>query len=533
MKPSSFCCLSTFGCHQELFGLLLSLSIHHADSNVYCLIDSQTKKAIQNYTPSLKLNVKWIENLNKYSGLNRQQMTQMDIWSEFQMMKAYAIDEALKHEKDTLFLDADILLLGPIDIDNTKQLGVSPHYIKKTDTDRYGYYNGGVLWTNQKTIKDDWIKFTKTSRYFDQASIEDLVEKYDHFEFGENYNFSWWRITQSVETPDKIISNISIKNNKIMYKNKPLTFVHTHFHEKRQDIALFNNVIIANLKKIKDYKTLAIISRMVDQCWKIKLPKQPMIPPWNHSNDSFRELLILLMNKNTDLKLELNANSGHIWFNNILLYDRPTDLWFNNEVNTAYKVLLGNGDINVEGKRLNNAMSWIFWPRRPMVLESLLKKDLKKYSERKIESIFIGNFENTVQQKYREHKDWDNVLTEYHCTSGSKHKFTQEEYLDKLRNSKFGLCLRGYGSKCHREVELMAFGTVPIVTKEVSIKSYLDPPIENVHYLTAETPQEMRGKMNMSENKWKEMSKACFEWYQRNVHSDNAWDTTLSYLLYI
>ena len=139
-----------------------------------------------------------------------------------------------------------------------------------------------------------------------------------------------------------------------MYKNKPLTFVHTHFHEKRQDIALFNNVIIANLKKIKDYKTLAIISRMVDQCWKIKLPKQPMIPPWNHSNDSFRELLILLMNKNTDLKLELNANSGHIWFNNILLYDRPTDLWFNNEVNTAYKVLLGNGDINVEGKRLNN-----------------------------------------------------------------------------------------------------------------------------------------------------------------------------------
>ena len=96
--------------------------------------------------------------------------------SDFQMMKAYAIDEALKYEKDTLFLDADIILLDVIDnIDNKKQLGLSP-YIKKSDTDRYGYYNGGVLWTNQKTVKNDWIKFTKTSRYFDQASIEDLAK---------------------------------------------------------------------------------------------------------------------------------------------------------------------------------------------------------------------------------------------------------------------------------------------------------------------------------------------------------------------
>lgn len=534
MKPSSFCCLSTFGCHQELFGLLLSLSIHHSDSTVYCLIDSQTKKAIQHYTPSLKLNVKWIENLNKYSGLNRKQMTQKGIWSEFQMMKAYAIDEALKHENDTLFLDADILLLGPIDIDNTKQLGVSPHYIKKTDTDRYGYYNGGVLWTNQKTIKDDWIKFTKTSRYFDQASIEDLVGKYDHFEFGENYNFSWWRITQSVENPDKIISNILIKNNKIMYKNKPLAFVHTHFHEKRQDIALFNNIIIANLKKIKDYKTLAIISRMVDHKWTIQLPKQPMSPPWNHSNDSFRELLMLIMKKNNDVKIELNTKSGHIWLNNnVLLYDRPTDLWFNNEVLTAYKVLLGNGDINVEGNRLNNAIPWIFWPRRPMVLELLLNKGLKKHSERKIESIFIGNFENPIQQKYRQINNWEKVLTEYHCTAGNKHKFTQEQYLDKLRNARYGLCLRGYGSKCHREVELMAFGTVPIITPEVSIDSYLDTPKENIHYIKVSSEKEMREKINnITKEQWEKMSKSCYEWYQKNVHSNNVWNNMLSYLLY-
>ena len=539
MKPSSFCCLSTYGCHQELFGLLLSLSIHHPNSNVYCLVDTVSKNAILSYTPKLKLNVKWVENLNQYSGLNRAQMTQRGIWSDFQMMKAYAIDEALKYEKDTLFLDADIILLDTIDnIDNTKELGVSPHYIKKSDTDRYGYYNGGVLWTNQKTVKDDWIKFTKTSRYFDQASIEDLVKKYSYFEFGEHCNFSWWRITQSATSPQNIISNVSIKNNKIMYKDKPLKFVHTHFHEKRQDIALFNNLIKSNLNKIKDYKTLAIISRMVDHKWTIQLPKQPMSPPWNHSNDSFRELLMLIMKKNKDVKIELNTKSGHIWLNNnILLYDRPTNLWFNNEMVSAHKVLLGNGDQAVEGKQLKekgvNVSPWIFWPRRPMLLEKQLNKNVSlNYSERKIESIFIGNFENPTQQKYRQINDWESVLTEYHCTAGNKHKFTQEQYLDKLRNARYGLCLRGYGSKCHREVELMAFGTVPIITSEVSIDSYLDPPKENIHYIKVSSEKDMREKLNnITKEQWEKMSKSCYEWYQKNVYSDNVWNNMLSYLL--
>ena len=540
MKPSSFCCLSTYGCHQELFGLLLSLSIHHPNSNVYCLVDTISKNAILSYTPKLKLNVKWVENLNQYSGLNRAQMTQRGIWSDFQMMKAYAIDEALKYEKDTLFLDADIILLDTIDnIDTTKQLGVSPHYIKKSDTDRYGYYNGGVLWTNQKTVKDDWLRFTKTSRYFDQASIEDLAKKYSYFEFGEHCNFSWWRITQSAISPQNIISNVSIKYNKIMYKDKPLKFVHTHFHEKRQDMAFFNNLIKSNLNKIKDYKTLAIISRMVDHKWTIQLPKQPMPPPWNHSNDSFRELLMLIMKKNKDVKIELNTKSGHIWLNNnILLYDRPTNLWFNNEVLSSHKVLLGNGDQKVEGKQLTkkgvNVSPWIFWARRPMILEKQLNENVSlNYSERKIESIFIGNFENSVQEKYRNVAGWEDVLDEYHCTAGSKHKFNQTEYLMKLRNSRFGLCLRGYGSKCHREVELMAFGTVPVVTNGVSIKDYLDPPKEGIHYITASTPHEFKTKVdNITKAQWNVMSTHCRNWYMKNVHSDNSWNTFIHSVLY-
>ena len=541
MRPSSFCSLATYTCHHELFGLLLSLSLYHPGEKVHCLVDSKTKKTIDESTPKIKLNIRWHVKLDKYSGMNRRQMEQKGIWSEFQMMKAEVINLALKEDPDTLFLDADMVILDTIDdIDKSKQLGLSPHYIRKRDTDLYGYYNGGMLWTNQKTLKDDWIKFTKTSRYFDQASIEDLANKYSFFVFGENYNFSWWRVAQSDIPPQSIISFISVRNNKLHYKNKPLKIIHTHFHEMSNGtIRQFNQLMINLLTKIKDYKTLMIISRMIDKKWIIQLPKQPMGGKWVHSNDSFRELVILLRNKNKDVDVELSENSGHVWINpSILLYDRPTLYWSDNADRSSV-ILLGNGSLSQEGNNLMqrgfNVKPWIFWPRRPMILEKVLKENnILGYDERASTTVFIGNYENNVQQKYRQtNHDWKSVLDEYHCTSGHKHKFTQEEYLMKLRGSRFGLCLRGFGSKCHREVELMAFGTVPVVTPEVSIKDYMDPPVENVHYLRVNSPEELKEKVsNISEEKWKEMSKACYEWYQRNVHSDNCWENMLLNMLY-
>ena len=168
-------------------------------------------------------------------------------------------------------------------------------------------------------------------------------------------------------------------------------------------------------------------------------------------------------------------------------------------------------------------------------MEKILKQNgILNYTERKIESIFIGNFENSVQAKFRKTTDsWDTVLTEYHCTKGKQHKFSHEEYLMKLRNSRYGLCLRGYGSKCHREVELMAFGTVPIVTPEVTVSSYMESFIENIHYILVKSPEELKEQItNIDEEQWNKMSLACYEWYQRNVHSKNCWNNMIKHILY-
>ena len=104
--------------------------------------------------------------------------------------------------------------------------------------------------------------------------------------------------------------------------------------------------------------------------------------------------------------------------------------------------------------------------------------------------------------------------------------YTQEEYLDLLRDSKFGLCLSGYGPKCNREIELMALGSVPIFTPGVD-NTYFEPLIEGVHYLFASTPEKIPELINnIDQYKWETMSLECRNWFERNCSVVGSFNTT-------
>ena len=292
VEPSSFCTMCTYTCYKELIGLLLSLSIHHPGAKFYCMVDTKTKEEIDKMTPKINLNIFFKVILDKYTGLNRQMMEQMNIIKEFWNNKADIISYALQFENDVLFLDSDIFILSKIDdIDNQKELGLSPHYIRKSDTDKFGYYNGGCVWTKNKEIPLIWKNHTVNSRFVDQASLEDLAKDYKNsmFEFPKNYNFSWWRVFQSDVSPQIIANKVNVQNNSIYYENKPLKFVHTHFTHSDEASLQFNNLIVSYLHRCKKYKELMCLQRMLKDKWIIKIPKQPRNDIWNHDNTRFRE----------------------------------------------------------------------------------------------------------------------------------------------------------------------------------------------------------------------------------------------------
>ena len=540
-KPSSFCAMCTSSCAFELIGLLLSLSIYHRNEEIYILCDSKTKQIIERMTPTPKLTIKWFVELDEYDGMNRQMMEQKGLFGVFLKNKMKIIDYALNEKSDTLFMDSDIIITDIInDIDISKEVGLSPQFIRKMYLDKTGFYNAGLLWTNSKSVTRNWLEMIDNNNHCPEQINMHKLRKFNYFEFGENYNLQCWRFLLSNESSEQIANHItSSPNNKLYYKDKPLKFIHTHFLDNR--FYKFNSIIIEHLKRARNYKLLSIIFRVIHNKWILKIPKQPMIGLGHHKNDSYRELAELIKKNNSDVDVETSPITIHCWLEpSIITYDRPTLEWCNNEIKNCTLLLLGNGNIKNEGKELMkrynhlNVKPWIFWPRRPQLVEKLLEEyPILSYDKREIESIFIGNFENRVQEKYRNNQLWENVLSEYHCTKGQQHKFSHEEYLMKLRNSKYGLCLRGYGSKCHREVELMAFGTIPIVTEEVTITSYMDPPIENVHYICVKNTQEFKEKLEkMNEKKWKIMSKLCYEWYQRNIHSKTCWKHMIEHILY-
>ena len=87
--------------------------------------------------------------------------------------------------------------------------------------------------------------------------------------------------------------------------------------------------------------------------WNLIIPKQPKTGIWCHKNDSWREIPLLLKLKNKDVDIQFKDNTNHCWIEpNILLYDRPTLQWVNNEIFNSSLIMLGNGSIYKEGNDL-------------------------------------------------------------------------------------------------------------------------------------------------------------------------------------
>ena len=434
---------------------------------------------------------------------------------------------------DVMFLDADQFVVGKINgIDATKKLGVSPHYMPKRITDRYGYYNAGMVWTNSQSVVERWIQLIPGSRFVDQACVENLAKEFPHFIFGPEYNIQSYRFTQGIIPQQKYMGLFKVQKNKLLLSNKEIKTFHTHF-KKKDSFAKINAFIQGMLAKSKKWREVAIIDRMLDQKWRLIIPKQPTRNPhFRHANDSYRMYPRLWQKQNMDVVMEENPHRQNCWLGNaVMMYDRPTLQWMNEESKVASMILMGNGGKDeiktIQTKYNTNVKSWIFWPRDIGVY--LETRTNKTYDERNVGSIFIGNFENPVQQKHRQSGDWSGVIEEFHLTGGHKHLFTKQQYVQKIGNAKYGLCLRGFGSKCHREVELMGVGTVPIVTPGVEIDSYADPPKEGVHYIRVSHPNEIRQKLStISQTKWVEMSVACVEWFNRNL----TWQNTIQTILF-
>jgi len=241
---------------------------------------------------------------------------------------------------------------------------------------------------------------------------------------------------------------------------------------------------------------------------------------YSHKGDSFREMIDIWDEKGYIVKEY--ADCKNVWLNSIgdtLLYDRPRYDWLkqsDSQEQVWKKALFGNP------KPIgNNSKSWTFWARRPRLVEAMLDK----YYEKNKGIVFYGCTENAIQAKYRTGHNWSVCCDEFVLSHVPK--YSEQEYLDNLSKAKYGLCLAGFGIKCHREVECMAFGTIPLCAPEVDMDSYANPPQEGVHYIRVVNPEDLAHKLALiNEIQWLRMSEACKAWYKENCSVDGMWQLT-------
>jgi hypothetical protein len=206
--------------------------------------------------------------LEPYEGLSRQQMEHLpskkgypNLFYDFTAEKTTLMSWALSHEKNKqgiLFCDSDIFWLAPLPrIPVTATLGVSAHGIRSKDEAKFGIYNAGFFWTKDPTIPDQWREAIKTSRFFEQAAIEDLVKLHPTHIFGQECNYGWWRLFQAPVLAEEKKKEWTIfrstEHSGILINGTPLVCIHTHFDERDDLLTItFNQFINAKLKILKN-----------------------------------------------------------------------------------------------------------------------------------------------------------------------------------------------------------------------------------------------------------------------------------------
>lgn len=277
---------------------------------------------------------------------------------------------------------------------------------------------------------------------------------------------------------------------------------------------------------------------------KAKLPRTEDLPliivptgqdgtMWAHSGDSFREMVDVWVARGY-CQREYTTNTGLCWWGGVgdtVLFDWDTPRWWNIQIPNYRFALFGNavppGPTGHEGRQ----SVWSMWPRHPQLLETFVaEQGVQSWGNRPLSSLFLGKVENGVQKEHRCGQDWSSAVELFSMpldSTGGPYPYTPRAYLEQVAKSRFGLCLRGYGPKCNREIEYMALGTVPIITDGVDMTHFLSPPREGVHFLRAKTPADVQRIVAQTpQDVWERMSAACHAWWRENASAEGLFRLT-------
>ena len=256
-----------------------TLETWHPDANLYVFTDSITDFSSIRFKGTLHIQIA----LDKYKGLNRKAMESLpsavydSLFKEYTYEKANVLDWVWSivptaSQTGVWFMDSDITHLAPLPhIPADSSIALSPHYIRESDCLRFGKYNAGYFWIRDKSLIDVWRSAGVTSRFFEQAALEDVATSASSslYEFPIQVNFGWWRMFQGPLSPQEVQSKISLNRSDrsigLRYDGAPLQSIHTHWCDTTNSVAIaFNTWINDYTRRFNSHKPIATFRRSVN-----------------------------------------------------------------------------------------------------------------------------------------------------------------------------------------------------------------------------------------------------------------------------
>jgi hypothetical protein len=246
-----------------------SLELWHPDAELFVFTDSETR--VTRMPKHGKLFVKQTA-LDAYKGRRRMEMEAMSGRTYDSMFKDYTYEKAavlewmfdvLADNKDGVwFMDADIIHCAPLPvIPEGKKVALSPHAIRTVDEAKFGHYNAGYMWFQDKSLLDVWRTAGHTSRFYEQAALEHvaLEAKDQLYEFHSSVNFGWWRMFQSPLSPPDQQKKFSVFRAEpgigLRYDGVALQSIHTHWYQRDHSAThAFNDWFLHSLSILKVHK---------------------------------------------------------------------------------------------------------------------------------------------------------------------------------------------------------------------------------------------------------------------------------------
>jgi hypothetical protein len=251
--------LATTPAEADLRLFLKSLAVWNSTlPRVVLMCSDAVKNSIQGRNP-YPGEIIYLVSLNAYDGLTRAKMERLpskkglsNLFHDFTEEKCALMDFAFQDVLDArangiLFCDADIFWLAPLpSIPEGKTLALSPHMIRKADEAKFGEFNAGFLWTNEPKMPAAWREACRTSRFFEQAALEELADatpSKQFYRFPTQVNYGWWRMFQADKPPEELIKKWATTHFGITVEGATLVCIHTHWMAEDPVSLMFNNYV--------------------------------------------------------------------------------------------------------------------------------------------------------------------------------------------------------------------------------------------------------------------------------------------------